>query len=128
LNDLEFTPAHACQLLVEAMQVVKQFAPEASTRAEKKQMALAITEKSVRQLGGFDAADGLDRQIVDYIVSTVLPKLVDIIYDVKDGQYDVEIEQCKDCCASCSSCCIPKKPTPAPLPEPETSKGGCVIS
>jgi hypothetical protein len=99
-SNYQFSDRHLPRLLIESMQVVHQKAAGLD-KDTKKMMSLALVASATKRF----KIDPVSATIIDYIVTQILPQMVDVIIAASNGAYDLEIAECKSFFSSLSSCC-----------------------
>lgn len=83
INKQQLKPETLPQLLANALELTK----DSKSVSEQKERALQI----VHDAQEYYTIDEADLQLIDFIVRNILPKLCDILLDVANGKYNMEI-------------------------------------
>jgi len=106
----EFKPEHITRLYCECRRAIASHplqtnATNQLTNKEQHELAMELT-KGTLMLGTYKFTDG-DRELVDWILRTLLPQLADIVMDIASGKYTTQIQECRACMKECTGdkCC-----------------------
>jgi hypothetical protein len=90
-----FKPRDIPRLYMEALQVVHEHQGAEISREERHKLAMSLVDSAV-QLRVYCFSDS-DRQLVNWIVQDLLPQIANVIMDLVDGKYNLQISACKNC-------------------------------